>query len=306
MRVTRTPESAFGELPDYAFEPHFVEVEGLRMHYVDEGPASAAPVLMLHGEPSWSYLYRHMIPVCAAAGNRVLAPDLVGFGRSDKPAERRDYSYERHVRWVAGFVRELDLSGITLFCQDWGALIGLRVAAENEERFERIVIGNGALPSADGRAAPSATGALAFLTWRTFAIYSPVFPVGRIVDAGCRRKLSAAERRAYDAPFQEPASRAGARAFPRLVPLTPFDPAIKANRAAWEVLERWRKPFLTVFSDGDPITRGAERAFQQRVPGAHGQPHTRPHAGHFLQEDAGPELARAINELIGAASPRPA
>jgi len=306
MTVTRTPEAAFAELPDYPFAPHFVEVEGLRVHYVDDGPASAAPVLMLHGEPSWSYLYRHMIPVCAAAGNRVLAPDLVGFGKSDKPSEKSDYSYERHVRWVTSFVRELDLRSITLFCQDWGALIGLRVVAENEDRFERIVIGNGALPSADGRAAPTVTGALAFLTWRTFATLSPAFPIGRIVDAGCRRKLSADERRAYDAPFLKPASSAGARAFPRLVPLTPLDPAIKPNRAAWEVLERWQKPFLTVFSDGDPITRGGERAFQKRVPGARGQPHLRPHAGHFLQEDAGPDLARAVNELIEEASPRPA
>jgi haloalkane dehalogenase len=300
VSVIRTPDSAFADLPDYPFAPNYVEVEGLRVHYVDEGPASAAPVLMLHGEPTWSYLYRHMIPLCAAAGHRVIAPDLIGFGRSDKPSDKRAYTYERHVLWTTEFVRMLDLRGITLFCQDWGSLIGLRVAAENEDRFERIVVGNGALPTADGRSGASVLGALAFLTWRTFATRSPVLPVGRIVDAGCRRTLSPAERRAYDAPFSAPRSKAGARAFPKLVPLTPRNPAIPANRAAWDVLERWHKPFLTVFSDGDPITRAAERGFQKRVPGAAGLPHARPHAGHFLQEDAGPELAQRINELIAA------
>jgi haloalkane dehalogenase len=298
MNVTRTPDSAFSDLDSYPFAPHYVDVEDLRMHYVDEGPPSAAPVLMLHGEPTWSYLYRHMIPVCAAAGHRVIAPDLIGFGKSDKPADRGDYSYAGHVRWLTRFVEALDLREITMFCQDWGSLIGLRVAAENEDRFARIVIGNGALPSADGRTRPSIVGVPAFLTWRTFATLSPAFPIGRIVNAGCRRTLSAAERRAYDAPFQAPGSMAGARAFPKLVPLTPRNPAIGANREAWTVLERWQKPFLTVFSDGDPITRGAERVFQRRVPGAAGQPHTRPHAGHFLQEDAGPELARQVNDLI--------
>jgi haloalkane dehalogenase len=296
--IIRTPESAFVDLPDYLFEPHYVEVEDLRVHYLDEGTRSAAPVLMLHGEPTWSFLYRHMIPVCAAAGHRVIAPDLVGFGKSDKPASTRDYTYERHVRWLTTFVHALDLREITLFCQDWGALIGLRVAAENEERFARIVVGNGALPSADGRTPPSPLGALAFLTWRTFATLTPELPVGRIVDFGCRRKLTPAERHAYDAPFTAPRSKAGARAFPKLVPLTPRDPAIRPNREAWDVLARWEKPFLTTFSDGDPITRAAERGFQRVVPGAKGQPHIRPHAGHFLQEDAGPELARAINELI--------
>jgi haloalkane dehalogenase len=296
--IIRTPESAFADLPDYPFEPRYVEVEGLRVHYLDEGTRSATPVLMLHGEPTWSFLYRHMIPVCAAAGHRVIAPDLVGFGKSDKPAAKRDYTYERHVRWLTAFVHALDLREITLFCQDWGSLIGLRVAAEHEQRFARIVVGNGALPSADRRSPPSLLGALAFLTWRTYATLTPALPVGRIVDFGCRRKLSAAERHAYDAPFAAPRSKAGARAFPKLVPLTPRNPAIGANRAAWDVLARWEKPFLTTFSDGDPITRAAERGFQRAVPGAKDQPHIRPHAGHFLQEDAGPELARAINDLI--------
>lgn len=300
MKITRTPDSCFVDLEDYPFDAHYIDVDGLRMHYVDEGDPPAGPVLMLHGEPTWSYLYRHMIRACVADGNRVIAPDLVGFGKSDKPANRHDYSYQRHVDWVTGLVRELDLRGITLFCQDWGALIGLRVAVENGGRFERIVIGNGALPTVDGHTRPPVLNAAAFLAWRAFATYSPVLPVSRIVNAGCLRALSEGERRAYDAPFAVPESKAGARAFPRLVPISPRDPAVAPNRAAWDALGRWQKPFLTVFSDRDPIMRGGERVFQQHVPGAAGQPHSTPHAGHFLQEDAGPELARQINELIAA------
>ncbi len=300
MTTTRTPDSCFDDLEDYPFEAHYADVDGLRMHYVDEGDSSAAPVLMLHGEPTWSYLYRHMIPVCAAGGSRVIAPDLVGFGKSDKPAEKGDYTYQRHVDWMTDFIRALDLRGITLFCQDWGALIGLRVAAENEDRFARIVIGNGALPIADGHARPHLANIAAFVAWRVFATYSPVLPVSRIVNAGCLRRLSTGERRAYDAPFSVPDAKAGARAFPGLVPISPRDPAIPANREAWQALARWNKPFLTVFSDRDPIMRGGQRIFQEHVPGAAGQPHTTPRAGHFLQEDAGPDLARQINDLIAS------
>jgi haloalkane dehalogenase len=298
MKTVRTPDSHFADLEDYPFEAHYVDFDGLRMHYVDEGDPSAPPVLMLHGEPTWSYLYRHMIPVCVAGGSRVIAPDLVGFGKSDKPTERSDYTYQRHVDWMTAFVRALDLRGITLFCQDWGSLIGLRVAAENDDRFARIVIGNGALPIADPQARPSRANIAAFLVWRTFATYSPVLPVSRIVNAGCLKTLSPGERRAYDAPFAVPDSQAGARAFPRLVPISASDPAIGPNREAWDALGRWQKPFLTVFSDRDPIMRGGEKPFQRHVPGAAGQPHTTPHAGHFLQEDAGPDLARQVNELI--------
>lgn len=300
MKSIRTPEEHFAGLEDYPFEPSYLEVDGLRMHYVDAGPSAALPVLMLHGEPTWSYLYRKMIPVCAEAGHRVIAPDLIGFGRSDKPTSRGDYTYQRHVEWLTGFVRELDLRGITLFCQDWGALLGLRVAAENEERFDRIVLGNGALPTAYRETRPKPLNALAFLAWRTFATVSPVLPISRIVDFGCLRTLTPGERRAYDAPFAVSDTKAGARAFPRLVPITPRDPAIPANRAAWKTLGNWEKPFLTVFSDGDPIMRGTERLYQRHVPGAAGMPHTTPHAGHFLQEDAGPDLASQVNELIAA------
>ena len=302
MKVIRTPDSGFAGRADYPFAPNYVEVDGLRMHYADEGDPTAEPVLMLHGEPTWSYLYRHMIPVCAAAGHRVIAPDLIGFGKSDKPADMRDYSYERHVEWMTRFIEALDLTGITLFCQDWGSLIGLRVAAENEHRFARIVIGNGGLPTGLGHMELAPLNALAFLTWRMFATLTPVLPVGRIVDFGCKRKLTPGERRAYDAPFAVRGSKAGARIFPRFVSLTGRNPAIPANRSAWEALGRWEKPFLTVFSDGDPITRGVDRSLQQHVPGAADQPHARVYGGHFLQEDAGPELARRINELIAASA----
>ncbi len=298
MTIVRTPEASFAGLEDYSFEPQYAEVGGLRMHYVDEGEPSAAPVLMLHGEPTWSYLYRRMIPVSAAAGHRVIAPDLVGFGKSDKPTETRDYSYQRHVDWMTAFIRTLDLTGITMFCQDWGSLIGLRVAIENEGRFERIVIGNGGLPTGGREMRFPPRNAAAFLAWRTFATLTPDLPVGRVVDFGCLRSLSRGERHAYDAPFTVPGSKAGARVFPRLVPLTPRNPAAPANRAAWERLGRWEKPFLTVFSDKDPITRGIDRILQRHVPGAAGQRHGTVHGGHFLQEDAGPELAERINDLI--------
>jgi haloalkane dehalogenase len=300
VNTVRTPDSCFEGLEDYPFEPHYVEIDGLRTHYLDEGDPSAAPILMLHGEPTWSYLYRHMIPICVAGGNRVIAPDLIGFGKSDKPTGRDDYTYQRHVDWMTGFIEALDLREITLFCQDWGSLIGLRVAAENDARFQRIVVGNGALPIADDQVRPGLQNRIAFLSWRAFATRSPVLPVSRIVNFGCRRTLSKDERRAYDAPFAAPDTKAGARAFPKLVPISAADPAIPANRAAWSALGESKKPFLTVFSDGDPIMRGGERAFQKHVPGAAGQPHSTPHAGHFLQEDEGPELARKINELITA------
>jgi haloalkane dehalogenase len=301
MDVYRTPDARFEGLSEFPFQPHYVNVDGLRMHYLDEGERGAAPVLMLHGEPTWSYLYRRMIGGCARAGHRVIAPDLIGFGKSDKPTARADYINPRHVDGIKAWVRALELGRIKQVCQDWGALIGLRVAAEEQERFDRIIVGNGALP-APGAAKGALTlpNALAFLSWRLFATYSPWFPISAIVNAGCRRTLSAEERRAYDAPFPEEEACAGARAFPRLVPISARDPAVEANRAAWDVLRTWQKPFLTVFSDGDPITRGLERTFQTRVPGARAQPHSTPHAGHFLQEDAGPELAETINRFIAA------
>lgn len=289
----RTPDSRFEGLPDYDFAPHYVDIDGMRMHYVDEGPRDGEVVLLLHGEPSWSYLYRHMIPPLRDAGLRVIAPDLIGFGKSDKPTRRSDYSYAGHVGWMTAFIEALDLSGINLFCQDWGSLIGLRVAAENEHRFARIALGNGALPTGD-QAIPRA-----FKIWRTFALYSPWFPIGRILQMGTVEELSAAEVAAYDAPFPSARYKAGARAFPKLVPTTPDDPARDANRAAWDVFRQWTKPFLTTFSNRDPIMRGGEKVWQDSVPGAQGQEHVIiRNAGHFLQDDKGPELADVLIRFI--------
>ena len=289
----RTPDSRFEGLPDYDFAPHYVDIDGMRMHYVDEGPRDGGVVLLLHGEPSWSYLYRHMIPPLRDAGLRVIAPDLIGFGKSDKPTRKTDYSYAGHVGWMTAFIEALDLSGINLFCQDWGSLIGLRVAAENEHRFARIALGNGALPTGD-QAIPKA-----FKIWRAFALYSPWFPIGRILQMGTVEELSAAEVAAYDAPFPSARYKAGARAFPKLVPTTPDDPARDANRAASDVFRQWTKPFLTTFSNRDPIMRGGEKVWQDSVPGAQGQEHVIiRNAGHFLQDDKGPELAEVLIRFI--------
>lgn len=293
MDVLRTPESRFADLPDYPFAPHYLDVaasdtEPVRMHYLDEGPSDGPPVLLLHGEPTWSYLYRTMIPPLVDAGHRVLAPDLIGFGRSDKPTRREDYTYLRHVEWVTAWLEHLDLRDVTLFGQDWGSLIGLRVASEQEERFSRIMIGNGFLPTAD-RGTPAA-----FRIWRAFARYTPVFPAGRLVATATVTKVGSAVRAAYDAPYPSAKYQAGARAFPALVPTDPDDPAVPANRAAWDRLGRWEKPFLCVFGADDPILGKADRPLIAHVPGAAGQPHARIRAGHFLQEDAGPELAQRL------------
>ncbi|MDP2948166.1 MAG: haloalkane dehalogenase [Chloroflexota bacterium] len=289
MEVLRTPDERFADLPDYPFTPHYVEVDSLRIHYVDEGPADAHPVLLLHGEPSWSYLYRKIIPVLIAAGHRAVAPDFIGFGRSDKPTRREDYIYQRHVDWSAAFLEALDLRNVTLVCQDWGGLIGLRLAAEHEDRFSRIVAANTFLPTGDQPLGP------AFLAWQRYSQETPEFHVGRIVRGGCVTDLAPEVIAAYDAPFPDDRYKAGARQFPMLVPTSPDDPASAPNRKAWQVLSRWEKPFLTAFSDSDPITRGGDRYFQQAIPGAKDQPHTTiADAGHFLQEDNGPELAAVI------------
>ncbi|GAA3587462.1 haloalkane dehalogenase [Marinobacter xestospongiae] len=291
MRILRTDEARFTGLPDYPFTPNYLEVEpGLRMHYVDQGPRDAAPVVMLHGEPSWSYIYRHMIPPVAAAGHRVLAPDLIGFGKSDKPAHLSDYSYERHMQWLNQWLDALNLDNMTLVCQNWGSLLGLRLVAEQPHRFERIIIGNGMLPTGEQRPAAS------YSLWKAFATYSPWFPISRMVQLGTGRTLSTQELAAYEAPFPSSEFKAGARAFAKLIPSSPNDPAVAANQAAWKQLERWHKPFITCFSNGDPISRGNDRYMQRRIPGAHGQPHITLRGGHFLQEDAPEAFARIIND----------
>jgi haloalkane dehalogenase len=293
MDALRTPEERFATLPDFPWAPRYTEIDGLRMAHVEDGEGPA--VLMLHGEPTWSFLYRKMIPGVAAAGLRAIAPDLIGFGRSDKLPAVADYSYQRHVDWLVAWIEAHDLRDITLFCQDWGSLLGLRIAAEHPDRFARIVVGNGFLPIAD-RPAPAA-----FRAWRAFARYTPVFPVGRIVQAGTARRLSPTEVAAYDAPFPSERYKQAARAFPRLVPTEPDDPAIPANRAAWAALGAWEKPFLTAFGKKDPILGWADRLLQRHIPGTKGQPHRPlPHASHFLQEDAGEELAGLIADFVAA------
>ena len=293
METLRTPDDRFANLPGYPFAPHYVEVDGLRIHYIDEGPRGAAPVLLLHGEPSWSYLYRKMVPVLTAAGHRAVAPDLVGFGRSDKPVRREDYTYQRHVDWMRGVIEQLDLRSITLVCQDWGGLIGLRLAAEHPQRFARIVTANTFLPTGD---TPPGE---AFEMWKKYSQETPDFHVGGIVRGGCATDLAPEIIAAYDAPFPDDRYKAGARQFPMLVPSSPDDPASAPNRKAWEVLRRWDKPFLTAFSDSDPITHGADRFFQAAIPGAKGQPHTTiVGGGHFLQEDKGEDLAKVVVDFI--------
>lgn len=258
------------------------------MHYLDEGSPEAPVVLLLHGEPTWSYLYRKMIPILVSEGFRVLAPDLVGFGKSDKLPNMSDYSYQRHMDWLREWLESVDVRAITLFCQDWGSLLGLRLAMENEHRFARIMLANGALPTGDHPLPRT------FRLWRAFATWSPWFPIGKIVNSGCVVKLSPDEQAAYDAPFPTSRHKAGARAFPRLVPTSSQDPAIAANRAAWERLKHWEKPFLCVFGKNDRILGHADRPFLTHVPGARGQPHDRIWGGHFIQEDRGDELAKRL------------
>ena len=294
IEFVRTPESRFDSVPDYPFDPKYIEVDGLRMHYVDEGPRDASPVLLLHGEPSWSFLYRHMIASLVATGHRAVAPDLIGFGKSDKPTLQEDYTVARHVHWVGALVETLNLDDITLFGQDWGSSIGLRLATENEARFSRIVIGNGLLPAENG----IETKRWVVRLWSAFTRWSPLIPVGQIVSRASGRQLTEAETLAYDAPFPSSEYLAGVRAFPQLIPMSSTHPTTAGNVAAWEVLSRWSKPFLTVYSNGDPVLGEMDELFQERVPGAEGQPHARVEGGHFLQEAAATELARRIHELI--------
>jgi haloalkane dehalogenase len=293
MEILRTPDERFEGLPGWRYAPRYVEVDGLRIHYVDEGPRDAPAVLMLHGEPSWAYLYRKVIDVVVAAGLRAVAPDLVGFGRSDKPARREDYTYARHLAWMTGFLAAVDLADVTLLAQDWGGLIGLRLLTAEPERFARVVVANTFLPTGDQPAGPS------FLRWREFSQQTPVFDVGQIVAKGCARPPAPEVIAAYDAPFPDERYKAGARQFPLLVPISPDDPEASANREAWKVLSSYTRPFLTIWGDVEKVTRGGDAAFQAMVPGARGQPHrTLERAMHFLQEDAGEELGRAVAAFV--------
>lgn len=294
MNALRTPDHHFENLPGYNFSPNYVNVDSgdggeLRIHYLDEGDTDGQTVLLMHGEPSWSYLYRKMIPGLVAAGYRVIAPDLPGFGRSDKPAERSDYTYQNHVDWMTRWLNALDLNNVVLFCQDWGGLIGLRLFAEQAYRFSGVVAANTFLPTGDVPAGE------AFLKWQEFSQNVPEFPVGQIIDGATVSDLSDEVKAAYDAPYPDESFKSGARQFPLLVPTTPDDPASESNRAAWKVLSKLEIPFLTAFSDKDPVSAGGDKVFQKKIAGATGQNHiVIKDGGHFLQEDKGEELADVI------------
>ena len=301
MDVLRTPENRFTDLPGYPWQPRYCTTsDGLRVAVLDEGPRDAQPVLLLHGEPTWSYLYRKMVPVLLDAGLRVVAPDLVGFGRSDKPAQIEDYTYARHVEWMRSVLfgaqddGGLDLRDVVLFCQDWGGLIGLRLLAEvhaagEGDRFSRVVAANTGLP--DGtRRLPDA-----WWMFHDFVQKTPDLPIGFLVTSGCADGLPDDVAAAYDAPFPDASYKAGPRAFPGLIPQTLDDPATPDNQRAWEVLRTLDVPLLTAFSDGDPITAGGFAHLQKAIPGAAGQPHTTIEGGgHFLQEDRGERVAQVV------------
>jgi haloalkane dehalogenase len=303
MLVLRTPESAFRDLPDFRFAPHYVDVWSddvtpLRVHYLDEGSRDAPTLLMLHGEPTWSFLFRNLIARCTAAGIRSVAPDLVGCGRSDKPARRDDYSYQRHVDWMHAVIEQLELNRIVLLCHDWGGLIGLRLVAEHPERFAGVIAMNTTLPTGDHPSAP------ALLEWQQVAEHGAEFPAGRYINEVCVRPLRSDVIAAYDAPFPEETYKAGVRRLPSLVPTTPGDPASSANRRAWTSLATFTRPFLTVFGRHDPYTEGGQRAFQRRVPGAVGQPHiTLSDAGHFVPEDSADALADSVIGFVQRLTP---
>ena len=300
MRVLRTPDERFDRLEGFPFEARYAEISDpdlgpLRVHYVDEGPRSGAVILCLHGEPSWSYLYRKMIPVFTASGFRVIAPDLIGFGRSDKPAAREDYSYEKHVRWMRDWLDVVGVVNVCLLGQDWGGLIGLRLVAENPQRFSRFSLSNTGLPTGDQEFGE------AFGKWRAFSQSDADFDTGQIVNLFGHGSLQPGEIEAYRAPFPDESYKQGARQFPMLVPTSPDNPATQDNRRAWQQLERWEKPVLLCFSDMDPITQGAEKPFLDRVPGAQGQPHKTLHGHHFIQEEDGEAWASAVVNWIGGA-----
>lgn len=287
-KIFHTPESRFAGLKDYPFQSHFIRIKNLQMHYLDEGPPDKRPVLLLHGVPAWSYLYRHMIRIISKNGIRVVAPDLIGFGKSDKPGGTESHTYQSQVEWISSFIFALELKNITLFCHDWGSLIGLRIAAQHPDIFTGIIVSNGMLPAGEHKIDP------AFKLWRLFSSYSPYIPVGLIIQSGTLRKLEMEEKRAYTAPFPSAKYKAAIRALPSRVPKSASDPESVTNKTLWESLGKWEKPFLTLFSNNDPITRGGDEYMQNRIPGALGQNHMRLNAGHFIQEDRYQELAEII------------
>lgn len=292
----RTPDERFENLPGYPFAPNYAEVDGLRMHYVDENPDGKEVILLLHGEPSWSYLYRKMIPVLVAGGYRVIAPDLIGFGRSDKPTQQSDYTYARHLAWLKELVFEhLKLEKFHLFVQDWGGLLGLRIVAEHPDSLLTVTAGNTGLPTGDQQMPD------AFLAWQKASQTMDPFPVEVILQRATVSELSPEILAAYNAPHPDETYKAGAKIFPALVPTTPEDPENANNKAAWASLMKFEKPFLTLFSDSDPVTKGGEMVMQKLIPGTKGQPHEIiKQGGHFLQEDKGEEIAEKMLAFIAS------
>lgn len=296
MQILTTPQDRFAGIPDYPFAENWIEIDlgdgySANQHYVDEGDKKAPPVLLFHGEPSWSYLYRKMIPLLVEAGFRVLAPDLIGFGKSDKPDDIEFYTYERHVDWLKQWRAAVEPRPAALFCQDWGGLLGLRMVALDPQLFACVVASNTFLPA-------GGTPSSAFLAWREFARSSPDFRIGPLIDRATQSALSEAEIAAYDAPFPDEASKAGARAFPALVPVEDGMPGVAENKAAWGPLAAYDKPFLTLFGEEDPVTKGSEKFLVQRIAGAAGLDHrTLSPCGHFCQEDQPQALAAGIIEM---------
>ena len=316
-KVVRTDEARFADLPDYPFAPHHAELLScealgpLRMHYVDEGPRDAPVVLMVHGEPAWSFLYRKMIPVFAEAGLRAIAVDQIGFGRSDKPTHPAQYTFARHIDWLSELIQQLDLRDITIVCQDWGGPIAMGALARMPERFARVAAGNTMLHTgeaalegritwaAHGSGEENATVANALLDWMHYTHRTLDFEASHSVVGTVARGMSPKVAAAYDAPFPSDLHKAGMRQFPVLIPVTRSDPGAALNQQTWQALARFEGPFLTIFGDSDPATRGWEAIFRERVPGAAGQPHrTLERAGHFWQEDCGAEAAAFIAKWI--------
>lgn len=299
MRILRTPDERFAGLDGYAFAPHYTTVRDadgtqLRIHHVDEGPQDGAPILLMHGNPTWSYIHRRMIGPLAAAGHRVIAVDLVGNGRSDKPARKADYTLARHYDWMGQWLTGMDLSRVTLYGQDWGGTIGLALVARHPERFDRVIASNTGVP--EGR------GESAFMKrWVSMMRDATRFPLDQMLPPGMSHRITPGELAAYRAPFPSDAYMAGIIAFPLLIAVQPDNPGVPLNRAVWQALERFDKPFLTLFGALDPVARGVEREFQRRVPGARGQPHhVFAQANHFIQEDVPQELVEHLLRFIAA------
>lgn len=289
--IIRTPETRFENLEDYNFQSHYIDVEkGMRLHYLDEGNKNRTTVLLLHGEPSWSYLYRKMIPFLSDKF-RVIAPDLIGFGKSDKLVSKQDYSYQNHIDWISTFIEKLNLKNVILFCQDWGGLIGLRLITKMDDRFDMVIASNTTLPTGQIPMPES------FMKWREYSQHSSGFNIGKVIDMGTVQPLSESVYEAYNAPFPSEDYKAGARIFPTLVPIEKNDPESIKNIEAWDKLKSWNKPFLTIFGDNDNIMIGAEKTLQKVIPGAKGQNHKILNAGHFIQEEKGEQLAELIIEF---------